>query len=78
MVREIKLLKSLSHSKYVVKLLDIITPKNINCYKDLYIVMELVEADLKQVLKSSLNLSEKHIKVILYNILCSLKAIHQA
>jgi mitogen-activated protein kinase 1/3 len=61
MVREIKLLKAMSHSSFVTKILDIIEPPNISDYKDLYIVQEYVEADLKKVLKSSLTLSELHI-----------------
>lgn len=61
MVREIKLLKAMNSSNFVTKLLDIIEPKNPQDFKDLYIVQEYVDADLKKVLKSSLTLSELHI-----------------
>lgn len=65
-------------SKYVTKILDIIEPKNKKEYKDLYVVLEYVDADLKKVLKSSLTLTDLHIQVILYNMLCSLKWMHSA
>lgn len=76
MVREIKLLKSMNGSSYVTKLLDIVEPKNIRDFKDLYIVLDFIDADLKKVLKSSLTLTELHIQVILYNTLCSINWLH--
>ena len=78
MAREILLLKALNDSQYVTKLLDIIEPKDINKFRDLYIVMEYMDADLKKVVKSSLVLSELHVQVITYNILCALNWIHSA
>ena len=44
----------------------------------MYIVEEYVDADIKKVLRSSISLTEIHIQVIVYNILCSLNAIHSA
>mmetsp|Transcript_39853 Transcript_39853/g.29405 ORF Transcript_39853/g.29405 Transcript_39853/m.29405 type:complete len:192 (+) Transcript_39853:3-578(+) len=77
MVREIKLLRAMSKGNYVTKLLDIIMPQpSLSDYKDLYIVMEFVDADLKKVLKSSLTLSELHVQVILYNALCAVNWLH--
>jgi mitogen-activated protein kinase 1/3 len=76
MVREIKLLKAMNNSAYVTKILDIIEPRNPKDFKDLYIVMDFIDADLKKVLKSSLTLSELHIQVILYNTLCSINWLH--
>ena len=40
--------------------------------------MEYVESDLKKVIKSSLVLSELHVQVIGYNLLCGLKWVHSA
>lgn len=37
-----------------------------------------MEADLKKLIKSTLVLSELHVQVIIYNILCGLKWIHLA
>jgi mitogen-activated protein kinase 1/3 len=40
--------------------------------------MEYVQSDLKKIIKSELLLSELHVKVIIYNLLCGLKWIHSA
>lgn len=61
MVREIKLLMALNSSNFVTKILDIIEPKTLTYFKDVYVVLEYVDADLKKVLKSSLVLSDLHI-----------------
>lgn len=78
MVREILLLKALNDSPYVTKLLDIIEPTNIKDFKDVYLVLEYMEADLKKVIKSPLVLTELHVQVIIYNVLCGIRWIHKA
>lgn len=78
MVRELLLLKALNDSPYVTKLLDIIEPYDIANFKDVYLVLEYMDADVKKVIKSSLLLTELHVQVISYNILCGIKWIHQA
>lgn len=52
MVREILLLKALSDSPFITKILDIIEPTQLNNFRDLYFVMEYVESDLKKIIKS--------------------------
>jgi serine/threonine protein kinase len=52
MVREILLLKALSDSPFITKILDIIEPQQLNNFRDLYFVMEYVESDLKKIIKS--------------------------
>ena len=47
-------------------------------FDEIYVVQEYVDADLKKVMKSSLTLTELHVQVIIYNMLCSLKYIHSA
>jgi mitogen-activated protein kinase 1/3 len=76
MVREIKLLKALNTSNFVTKILDIIDPEDREQFKDLYVVIEYMDADLKKVLKSSITLSELHIQAILYNMICAINWIH--
>lgn len=38
MVREVLLLKAMNASSYVTKILDIITPKDLNTFNDMYVV----------------------------------------
>jgi len=78
MVREILLLKALNDCPFVTKILDIIEPPNVTSFRDLYFVMEYVESDLKKVIRSPLILSELHVQVIVYNLLCGLKWVHSA
>jgi len=78
MVREILLLKELHECPFVTKILDIIEPPHLGSFRDLYFVMENVESDLKKIIKSSLLLSELHVQVIVYNLLCGLKWVHTA
>ena len=54
-LREINLLRKLSHP-YVVNILDVIEPKNLDTFDTLYVVLELAESDLKKVIKSAIHL----------------------
>ena len=76
-LREIKLLRRLDHP-YIIRLYDIVEPRNLDHFSDLYLVLQLADSDLKKVLKSALFLTPKHIKQILYNLLCSLYYLHSA
>ena len=61
MVREILLLKEMMPRSFVTKILDIIETEDMNNFKDIYVVQEYVDADLKKVIKSSLTLTELHV-----------------
>lgn len=78
MVREILLLKALNDCAFTTKILDIIEPPRLSEFRDLYFVMEYVDSDLKKIIKSQLKLSELHVQVIIYNLLCGLNYIHSA
>ena len=76
-LREIKILKRLDHP-YIISLYDIIEPKDLDNFEDVYIVLELADSDLKKVLRSGLFLTPLHVKTILYNLLCALYYLHSA
>ena len=42
------------------------------------IVMEYMEADIDQLMKSNMDFTEKHLLLIVYNLLCSLQFLHEA
>eukprot|EP01024_Parvocaulis_polyphysoides_P050748 TRINITY_DN4953_c0_g2_i1.p1 TRINITY_DN4953_c0_g2~~TRINITY_DN4953_c0_g2_i1.p1 ORF type:complete len:417 (+),score=50.63 TRINITY_DN4953_c0_g2_i1:129-1379(+) len=76
-IREIRLLKSLEHEN-VIKLLDMIPPIDINKFENVYLVYELMDTDLHQIIKSKQPLSDEHIQYFIYQILRGLKYIHSA
>lgn len=59
-LREINLLRKVQHP-YVIRIYDVIEPKNIETFDTVYVVLELAESDLKKVIKSAIHLQIKHI-----------------
>jgi mitogen-activated protein kinase 1/3 len=59
-------------------LTDLIPPRNYQQFNDVYIVTDLMETDLRQIVKSDQPLSDQHIQYFLYQILRALKYIHSA
>jgi mitogen-activated protein kinase 1/3 len=54
-LREVNLLRKLNHP-YVINILDVIEPKNLETFDTIYVVLELAESDLKKVIKSAIHL----------------------
>lgn len=59
-LREIDILRKIHHP-YVIRIFDVIEPKNPDTFDALYVVLELAESDLKKVIKSAIHLQIKHI-----------------
>mmetsp|Transcript_11408 Transcript_11408/g.15979 ORF Transcript_11408/g.15979 Transcript_11408/m.15979 type:complete len:430 (+) Transcript_11408:283-1572(+) len=76
-VREIKLLGHLRHEN-IVSLVDIISPESFRLFSDVYLVTELMDTDLHQIIRSKQSLSDSHIQYFIYQILRGLKYIHSA
>lgn len=76
-LREIKILKHFEHEN-IICLTDLIPPRNYAQFNDVYIVTDLMETDLRQIVKSDQPLSDQHIQYFLYQILRALKYIHSA
>jgi mitogen-activated protein kinase 1/3 len=57
-LREVTLLGRLHHP-FVVELIDIIEPSNLETFDTIYIVLSLCESDLKKVIKSAIYLDNK-------------------
>jgi len=78
MLRELRLLRKLSPCENIVGLLDILQPKDLKAFRELNIVLEFVETDLKHLLRSNQFWDDKHVTYILYQMLCGLKFMHSA
>ena len=76
-LREIKLLRRLQHEN-IVLLKDIMRPPSKDDFNDVYLVYELMDTDLHQILRSSQGLSDEHCQYFLYQILRGLKYVHTA
>ncbi|KAG2382799.1 hypothetical protein C9374_004766 [Naegleria lovaniensis] len=76
-LREIKILKHFDHEN-IICLSDLVPPRNYDLFKDVYIVTDLMETDLRQIIKSDQKLSEEHVQYFVYQILRALKYMHSA
>ncbi|XP_058101162.1 mitogen-activated protein kinase 10-like [Magnolia sinica] len=76
-LREIKLLRLLRHPD-IVEIKHIMLPPSKRDFKDIYVVFELMESDLHQVIKANDDLTKEHYQFFLYQLLRALKYIHTA
>lgn len=74
-LREIKLLRLLRHPD-IVEIKHIMLPPSRRDFKDIYVVFELMESDLHQVIKANDDLTREHYQFFLYQLLRALKYIH--
>ena len=84
-LRELVILRQMNNP-LVAKIMDVFAPATRNGNKDeedaefdeIYMVLEFGESDLKKLLKSAITLELVHIKTILWNLLHSVKYIHES
>uniref|UniRef100_A0A7N0TDA6 Mitogen-activated protein kinase n=1 Tax=Kalanchoe fedtschenkoi TaxID=63787 RepID=A0A7N0TDA6_KALFE len=76
-LREIKLLRHMDHDN-VIKIKDIIRPPEKENFNDVYIVYDLMDTDLHQIIHSNQPLTDDHCQYFLYQLLRGLKYVHSA
>ncbi|CAN7001372.1 hypothetical protein BRARA_E02658 [Brassica rapa] len=76
-LREVKLLRLLRHPD-IVEIKSIMLPPSKREFKDIYVVFELMESDLHQVIKANDDLTKEHHQFFLYQMLRALKYMHTA
>ncbi|EEF45410.1 mitogen-activated protein kinase 15 [Ricinus communis] len=76
-LREIKLLRLLRHPD-IVEIKHILLPPSRREFRDIYVVFELMESDLHQVIKANDDLTPEHYQFFLYQLLRGMKYIHTA
>ncbi|KAL0369097.1 UNVERIFIED_CONTAM: Mitogen-activated protein kinase1 [Sesamum calycinum] len=76
-LRELKLLRHLRHEN-VIALKDVMLPIQKGSFKDVYLVYELMDTDLHQIIKSSQTLTNDHCQYFLFQLLRGLKYLHSA
>ncbi|KAL7314908.1 mitogen activated protein kinase [Mucor circinelloides] len=75
-LREIKLLKYFNHEN-IISILDIMKPKSIEDFTEVYLIQELMETDMHRVIRTQ-DLSDDHCQYFTYQTLRALKAMHSA
>uniref|UniRef100_A0A8C6TU07 Stress-activated protein kinase JNK n=1 Tax=Neogobius melanostomus TaxID=47308 RepID=A0A8C6TU07_9GOBI len=74
--RELVLMKYVNH-KNIIGLLNVFTPqKSLEEFQDVYLVMELMDANLCQVIQ--MELDHERLSYLLYQMLCGIKHLHAA
>ncbi|KAJ1891609.1 mitogen activated protein kinase [Kickxella alabastrina] len=76
-LREIKLMRHFSGHENIISLLDI-DVTNSPDFNEIYLIQELMEADLQLIIKSGQPLTDPHFQYFLYQICRGLKYIHSA
>ncbi|KAE8727119.1 Mitogen-activated protein kinase 4 [Hibiscus syriacus] len=76
-LRELRLLRHIRHDN-VIALKDVMMPAQRTSFKDVYLVYELMDTDLHQIIKSSQPLSNDHCKYFIFQLLRGLKYLHSA
>ena len=65
-LREIKLLRHFHHEN-IISILDILRPPNLDDFKEVYLVQELMETDLHRVIRTQ-ELSDDHCQYFIYQV----------
>jgi len=75
-LREIKLLRYFNHEN-IISILDIVKPRTIDEFQEVYLIQELMETDMHRVIRTQ-DLSDDHCQYFIYQTLRALKAMHSA
>ncbi|KAL0484286.1 mitogen-activated protein kinase [Acrasis kona] len=76
-LRELKILAHLNHPN-IINLKSIIPPSSYKTFKDVYMVTDLMEADLRDFLVTDQQLSDRHIQYLMFQILSAISYVHRA
>jgi mitogen-activated protein kinase 1/3 len=74
-LREIKLLRFLQHPD-IVQIKHILLPPSPRAFREIYVVFELMQADLHEVIKVNDDLTPQHFQFFLYQLLRAMKFLH--
>ncbi|XP_078168863.1 mitogen-activated protein kinase 4-like [Carex rostrata] len=76
-LRELMLLRQMRHEN-IIALRDIMMPPHRRTYKDIYVVCDLMQTDLHQIIQSPQPISDYHLQYFLLQILRGLNYLHRA
>jgi serine/threonine protein kinase len=74
-LREVRLLRLLNHEN-IVKIKTILKPRDLQNFNEIYIVFEIMETDLAQIIRSPQSLYNEHIQYFIFQIVMGLHYLH--
>jgi serine/threonine protein kinase len=77
-LREIKLLREFQGHENIISVLDVFKLGEDTTFNEIYVVQELMEADMHQIIRSRQKLTNSHFQYFVYQMLRGLKFIHAA
>jgi len=78
LLRELRILRTLRDHPAIINLQDIIPPSNILKFRDLSIVLEFADTDLRKCILSDQHFTTRHVQHLMHQLLLGLKYIHSA
>ncbi len=76
-LREIRLLRHLSHPNIII-FKGLLTPNNLIQFDDLYVIFELMETDLSNIIRSPQDLGTDHVQFFIFQLLFAVQYLHEA
>eukprot|EP00033_Pygsuia_biforma_P000210 GCRY01000264.1.p1 GENE.GCRY01000264.1~~GCRY01000264.1.p1 ORF type:complete len:386 (+),score=94.88 GCRY01000264.1:296-1453(+) len=76
-LRELRILKCFNHEN-IISIKEVLRPECKAEFRDLYIVNDLMETDLHQIIKSDQGLSPEHVQYFMYQLVRGMKYVHSA
>ena len=74
-LRELRLLRLLSHPN-IIEMISILPITQTSDFNDIYIVFEVMETDLANIIKSKQTLIDAHVQIFMYQIISALNYLH--
>lgn len=74
-IREVRILRLLQHSN-IISVKSILKPPNFFAFNEIYVLFELMETDLSQIIRSNQYLTDEHLQFFIYQILSALIYLH--
>ncbi|KAK4536838.1 hypothetical protein CDCA_CDCA10G2863 [Cyanidium caldarium] len=75
-LRELRFLRLLRSHENIITVRDVMAPSHRDEFNDVFVVFELMPADLNRVLRAKIALSQDHIRWLLYQLLRALHFMH--
>lgn len=66
-IREVQLLRQLQHEN-IIALRELIPPQDPETFQDVYVVYDLMDTDLHQIIRSQQSLSDDHCQYFIYQV----------